>query len=269
MKIFRTPPCPIVSQFFSDTPSLKFNFFSPPHMLKRFAHPFKCTPHKGTCTFIAIGNRYSHSTFYYYNLITDIREISAWVRILHDCSSYFFFRGFRIITFNVQILVRFHTEDNSFDFVWFFASYQGHGVQESCLQMLASIYLFYKTWMSESLFFLLISTGFSWEVLELSLIMQFCWKWTDSAFCIQICLKMLEMGRTGTISIVISLSISNKFEQNQMQNVDSVHFQQNPIISVWAVNGQSIVCLDVYYREGILLSMLQPHDHCATARSRH
>ena len=34
------------------------------------------------------------------------------------------------------------------------------------------------------------------------------------------------------ISIVISLSISNKFEQNQMQNVDSVHFQQILIISV-------------------------------------
>ncbi len=85
-------------------------------MLNRFAPPFQCTPHKGTCT--SIGNRYSHSTLYYYKLITAIREIRAWVRILHDCSSYFFFGGFRRITINVQILVRFHdTEDNSFDFV--------------------------------------------------------------------------------------------------------------------------------------------------------
>ena len=33
---------------------------------------------------------------------------------------------------------------------------------------------------------------------------------------------------------MISLSISNNFEQNSMQNVDSVHFRQNPIISeIW------------------------------------
>ena len=33
-------------------------------------------------------------------------------------------------------------------------------------------------------------------------------------------------------TIVIYLPISNKFKQNQMQNVDCVHFQQNSIISV-------------------------------------
>ncbi len=33
-------------------------------------------------------------------------------------------------------------------------------------------------------------------------------------------------------TIVICLPISNKIKQNQMQNVDSVHFQQNSNISV-------------------------------------
>ncbi len=33
------------------------------------------------------------------------------------------------------------------------------------------------------------------------------------------------------ISIVIRLPISNKFKRNSMQNVDSVHFQQNANIS--------------------------------------
>ncbi len=51
------------------------------------------------------------------------------------------------------------------------------------------------------------------NVLHLIFFFQICWKLDDwfllSLYC----------------------PISNKFEQNQMQNVDYVHFQQNPIIS--------------------------------------
>ncbi len=44
----------------------------------------------------------------------------------------------------------------------------------------------------------------------------------------------MDRGRTikAIISIVLGLSISHKFKQNQTQNVDSVHFSQKPSISV-------------------------------------
>ena len=38
---------------------------------------------------------------------------------------------------------------------------------------------------------------------------------------------------------MISLFISNKFKQNQMQNVDFVQFQQNGIISGWSYFGST------------------------------
>ena len=59
--------------------------------------------------------------------------------------------------------------------------------------------------------------------------MGFCEKWTESTF---------RAGRQRTFGdqkvgiIVLTLSISHKVKQNSTQNVDSVQFSQNPIISV-------------------------------------
>ena len=44
--------------------------------------------------------------------------------------------------------------------------------------------------------------------------------------------EVVFTARESIDSIVSCLSISNKFKQNLMQNVDSAHFQQNPNISV-------------------------------------
>ena len=44
----------------------------------------------------------------------------------------------------------------------------------------------------------------------------------------------INMAQKAIDSIVICLSISNKFKQNLMQNVDSAHLQQKPNISVWS-----------------------------------